>query len=421
MQGRRRPRVLWVTEEAPDRALGGGNIRQSHLFRALAPVITTDLLTVGVVRDEEVRALAANLVELPHRRPMQSEHPLGRRAQALAIVLGSRYPAAVHAARVNRRALIREVRARERAYDIVCVEHESLAPVLSGARPNKSIITFHHLLSTMIAEELALAPGRRQRWFRRREVTKAQRLERWALQSYDRCIVCSDEDAVRIESLDGSNARDRVAVIPNGVDLDTLAASPVPQQPRVLLPGTLAWPPNVDGAVWLCAEIWPLVREEVPAATLVLAGRSPVPEVLELERLPGVSVEADVPSMAPYFASARVVVVPLRIGTGTRLKALEAMATGRPIVGTQVGLEGIGIEDGVHACVRDDAEAFAKAITDVLRDDTLATDLGRAARIHVEARFGWERVGRQFVELVSSLVEDTEPSRAALRSSRSVA
>jgi glycosyltransferase involved in cell wall biosynthesis len=408
-------RVLWVTEEPPDRTLGGGSIRQARLFQALAGFVRTDLLVIGPVADAQVRSLAADLIELPMHRMPHSNHAVGRRALDLAIVIGSKYPSAMYGAGANRRALAQAACPHEHEYDLVCVEHEALAPLIPRTRAARWMITFHHVLSGMINEELRMAPGRRQRWFRARDLAKAQRLERWTLRSYDRCIVCSDVDAARLTRFDDDSPH-KVAVIPNGVDLEALQPTPLPEEPRVLLPGTFSWPPNVDGAVWLCTEVWPRVRARVPDATLVLAGRTPAAEVIELGRMANVSVEADVPSMTPYFEAARVVAVPLRIGTGTRLKALEAMSAGRPIVGTHIGLEGIGIEDRVHARIADDAEGFAAAMIELLQSDS-ANTLGRAARSHVERRFGWDRVGDDFVRLVSTLLDHEAPPQSALRSS----
>lgn len=137
----------------------------------------------------------------------------------------------------------------------------------------------------------------------------------------------------------------------------------------------------------------------------MLVGRKPTDEVRALAELPGVSVHADVPSMVPYFQSARVVVVPLRLGTGTRLKALEAMGAGRPVVGTTVGLGGIGVIDGVQARLADDVDAFTAAVVEVLEQDDIAESLGRAGRAHVTGEFEWDRIEARFVAMVSELAE----------------
>jgi polysaccharide biosynthesis protein PslH len=276
------------------------------------------------------------------------------------------------------------------------------------------MITLHNRLSGMIAADLARAPGRRQRWFRARDLAKAQRLERWIARTYDRCVTCSAQDAAALAEL-AQPRPERAAVIPNGVDPSLFSGSPVPPEPRILLPARLAYGPNVDGAVWFCTTVWPAVRAAVPEASLVLAGRSPLPEVLALERLPGVTVQADVPSMVPYFEAARVVIVPVRIGTGTRLKALEGMAAGRPVVGTGVGLEGIEVQAGRQALIADEPEALAAAVVQVLAHDDLAQRLADAGRTHVQRDYAWDRIGLRFVDLVSELLASANADGQVLR------
>jgi glycosyltransferase involved in cell wall biosynthesis len=174
--------------------------------------------------------------------------------------------------------------------------------------------------------------------------------------------------------------------------------------------GSFQYGPNADGAVWFCDEVLPVVLEAVPDATLTLVGREPRAEVRALADRPGVSLHADVPDMAPWLAGARMTVVPLRIGTGTRLKALESMAAGRPVVGTTIGLEGLGVVDGVHAHVADTAAELAGLVVRVLRDPERAAALVAGGRRLVEERFDWEAIGRAFADAVVELVAG-EPAR----------
>jgi glycosyltransferase involved in cell wall biosynthesis len=405
-------RVLWVTEEAPDRNLAGGSIRQAYLFEALARRFATDLLIAAPLADDGVRAAAADVTELETGDPLDPKGTVSRRAFELGVAFGSPYPLTVRYTRPARVALAKALAARAGDYDLICVEHAAFAPLIPASRRGRWIITFHHLLSGMIEQQVPLAPGRRQRWYRQRDVRKAQRMEAAALASYDRCVACSQEDAGALAQLSVDGTRSRIRVIPNGVDLARFSRTEVPPEPCVLFPAHLGWWPNIDGAVWLCTEVWPRVRAAVPDAQLMLVGRSPADEVMALGRLPGVSVESDVLSMTPYFDRARAVVVPLRIGTGTRLKALEAMAAGRPVVGTSVGLEGVGITDGVQARIADTPESFADAVVEVLRRDDLAGSLAASGRAHVESRFGWDGIGAQFVAMVTELLDDSDRSTA---------
>jgi glycosyltransferase involved in cell wall biosynthesis len=143
--------------------------------------------------------------------------------------------------------------------------------------------------------------------------------------------------------------------------------------------------------------VLPLVRSEVPGARLDLVGMRPGPEVRALAANDGVDLHADVPDVMPYLQRARVAVVPLRVGSGTRLKALEAMAAGRPVVGTTIGLSGLGLVPGRHALFADDPVAVARAVVSVLQDDGLAAGLAAAGRTFVEERYGWDRIGELFV------------------------
>ena len=189
-------------------------------------------------------------------------------------------------------------------------------------------------------------------------------------------------------------------VIPNGVDTQRFTPSPVPEGPELVFTGTLSWHPNIDGLEWFCTRVFPLVRAQCPRARFTIVGREPLPEVHALARLPGVSLDADVPSVLPHLRRARVAVVPLRVGSGTRLKALEAMAAGRPVVGTTLGLAGLGVDAGRHALVADEPHALAEALVVVLQDDAIAARLATEGARLARDEFSWDVIGRRYVDAV---------------------
>jgi glycosyltransferase involved in cell wall biosynthesis len=213
------------------------------------------------------------------------------------------------------------------------------------------------------------------------------------VQAYDTVFTVSPDDAAL---LDGDPL-----VVPNGVDLQRFAPSPVPSNPSIVFTGHLAYLPNVDGVTWFCREVLPRVREQVPAAHVDIVGRIPVADVRDLAG-PAVDVHADVETVAPYLESSRVAVIPLRLGSGTRLKALEAGAAGRPVVGTTVGLAGVPWRDGVSALIADDADSMARAIVTVLTDDAIANSLASEGRTLAE-QFDWEAIGERFSDAVVRL------------------
>jgi glycosyltransferase involved in cell wall biosynthesis len=381
-------RVLWVTDEPPDRRGGGGGIRQAMLLDHLGPRFQVSAVVTGRIRDEVTRCHLAAVHELPARPPRAPRSPFERRVRELWRASARRDPSDVVVTARARRTLQPAVRRLATEADAVIVQHVHLASLLPRHRRSHWFLEVHNVPSVRARQERARTSGRRQRWLLARDIAKAERFERRAATSYDGLVVVSEEDAAILTTERATRARGPVVVVPSGVDLAT-APSPVPSEPTVLLPASLNYRPNVLGAVWFCDEVLPLVQERVPGLCFDLVGREPVPEVVALAERPGVAVTADVPSMAPWFEHARVVVVPLWIGTGTRLKALEAMAASRPLVGTSIGLEGLGLVDGEHARIVDDAEEMAAAIVELCRSDDHASALAAAGRRHVEDHFDW--------------------------------
>jgi len=279
---------------------------------------------------------------------------------------------------------------------VVVVQHAGLAPLLprrQGSRRARRWVAELHNVASVTSSALAdIAPGRRQRWVHRAQARRAARLERWIVDGYDRVVTVSEEDAA---ALPGSSY-----VVPNGVDLDGWAMQPLVHHPRVVFTGTLSYLPNVDGIEWFCRLVWPAVRARVPEAVLDIVGRAPVASVLALGEQPGVEVHADVPDVRPFVQQARVCVVPLRAGSGTRLKVLEAWAAGRAVVGTPIGLGGLSSSP---ALVAESPQRLADGVVEALTDEATATRLARAGRALVEERYDWRVVGARYADWLGTL------------------
>jgi glycosyltransferase involved in cell wall biosynthesis len=202
------------------------------------------------------------------------------------------------------------------------------------------------------------------------QAERFERLERYYLPRVDRVYTASSEDAPVVRQTYGV---DRVSVVANAVRAPA-ATTPVQQRYDLLFVGNLSYEPNIDAAVWLCEQIRPLLG----AVTIAIVGSRPAPEVLALAGLPGVSVAGDVPEVTPWYRKARVAVAPLRIGGGTRIKIIEALAHGRPVVATPLGASGlaVGEEHGVIAAAT--AAEFATACKRLLRDSSAAGAIAAA-------------------------------------------
>jgi len=389
--------LVWVAPEVVDPVTGGGGgIRHTELLRRLATEVPVRLVALGPQVDAAVADAVAGLVLVSPARGV-GHRPLAAAARGLA---GRSVPEvdalAPFATQVPRAWL-----APTGATTVLC---HLTAQTLAAEAGGPVVCHLFHRPSVQLADEAARAGGARRPRLQR-YATTAGRLERAAAGRAALTVVVTQDDAAGLGAAD-------LAVVPNGVD--TRAPDPRPaERCRVLLPGTLFYGPNVDGARWFVEEAWPAVRAAIPQAELVLAGRGPTPEVRALAQQPGVEVHADVADMATELAAARVVVVPLRYGTGTRLKALEALAGRRALVGTTVGLAGLGLTDGVHARVADDAAGLARATIAALTPDD-GDGLIAAGRALVEQHHTWDaQADRLLAALSQRGLLPSRPSRPA--------
>jgi glycosyltransferase involved in cell wall biosynthesis len=226
---------------------------------------------------------------------------------------------------------------------------------------------------------------------------KLRRYERQICQRADRVIAVSEADRDALVRLD---PKLDITVIPNGVDLGYYAAysrGGDPQAPdygpnALVFTGKMDFRPNVDAVIWFAQAILPLVRQQIPDAQFVIVGKEPHPRVQTLAGLDGVTVTGFVPDIRAHIAAAAVYVAPLRIGGGTRLKVLEALAMRSALVSTRLGCEGFPLTDGQEALLVDDAESFARAVVLLLRDPARRERLGEVGRRFVEATYGWPAI-----------------------------
>ena len=176
---------------------------------------------------------------------------------------------------------------------------------------------------------------------------------------------------------------------PNGVDIDYFSPTTVPTKPNeIVFSGLMNYRPNIDGAQYLVREILPLLLAQHPDIHLTLVGMGAGDEIYELAD-PHVTVTGEVPDVRPYITQAAVVLVPLRMGSGTRLKVLEGLSMEKGIVSTSLGCEGIAVADGKHLLIADTPEAFAGAVTRLMRDPDLSSSLGKQGRTLVKEHYSW--------------------------------
>lgn len=233
------------------------------------------------------------------------------------------------------------------------------------------------------------------------------------LQRYERATIRHSQAVVCVSALD----RDllirlapevRPIVIPNAVAVANYRyRSPAARAPslELLFTGTMDYRPNVDAMVWFGTAILPRLREALPGVRLTIVGRNPVATVRALAG-PAVEVTGAVPDVRPFLERAAVYVAPLRMGSGTRFKVLEAMASGIPVVSTSFGAEGLDVRSGSQVLTADEPGAFAAAVNRLLTDRSLATALSADAAEYVRRRFDWSVVTPPLIDLYRGLTTE---------------
>jgi polysaccharide biosynthesis protein PslH len=229
------------------------------------------------------------------------------------------------------------------------------------------------------------------------EAVRMSRYERSTLARFHHIIAVSENDRQQMLQMDPTC---EITVVPTGVDTQQFQVAPPSSgaQPRIVFTGSMDWEPNIDAVEYFCHEIWPRILAEFPPAIFQIVGRHPFDKVQRLAS-PSVQVTGTVPSVTDYLRDATVVVVPLRIGGGTRLKIYEAMAMGKALVSTSIGAEGLAFQNGRDLLLADDAPSFADAILLLLRDAGVRHRIEQAA-VAQAAQFDWSVVTRQFAEVL---------------------
>jgi glycosyltransferase involved in cell wall biosynthesis len=247
---------------------------------------------------------------------------------------------------------------------------------------------------------------------------------------YERAAVCKFQHVIAVSENDRSLMTrwvdgDRVTVVPTGVDLAHYRPDPASSDPNsdptsdanplsasvplVTFVGAMDWEPNVDGVEYFCGEIWPSIKAEVPQARFRIVGRNPHSRVQKWAANAtnddhSIEVTGRVSSVVEHLRESAVIIVPLRIGGGTRLKIYEAMATAKAVVSTTVGAEGLDVHHGHDIILADDPRSFAQAVIMLLRDGELRRRYEKAA-VETAARYDWPAIGERFSEVLQSVAE----------------
>jgi polysaccharide biosynthesis protein PslH len=389
-----RPRLLFVSPRFLFPMDQGGKIRSGNTLRGLKggafEVMLASPAPPDVGRfDADLEAACDRFISWPERLPSR----LGR-----VLSMGSAVPVAVASDRsAAGRARIADALATNP--DVVVVDFPHAA-VLTPTRLDAASVLFTHNVEAEIFERHAARANGIWRLVWADQSRKMARFEGDTLRRFDNVIAVSTRDA---EVLAKRYNLAHVDAIDTGVDLDFFAATAASEDPgpdggTLVFTATMSWAANVDGIHFLLDEVWPALVAARPNIRAVIIGRNPPASLSDKikARAVNVTLTGFVDDIRPYVARSHVYVIPLFVGSGTRIKAFEAMAMGRPVVSTSLGIEGLDVTDSEHFLRADDARSFTEAILALLEDRARRERIAAAARRLMEKRFSWSSVARQF-------------------------
>jgi glycosyltransferase involved in cell wall biosynthesis len=394
-------KILLITSNLPYPPITGGKIRVWHLLQLIAQCHDVTLLSLLDSADD-IRFLPhlhqyCTRVETVVKQRQRSRGKLLLRL--LRTMLQGQPPrnGVAHYDEMKRR--LQEV-VSSQSFDIIHIEQSHMAPYIefiANASNAARLITLYDVGATQYERILKIESNLQQRFWTWLDWLFLRRWEPiYLARHFDQCIVVSPVDRALLHQ---ANPALDLAVVPNGVAAAQCSLLPeAPDSKDILLIGKMGYAPNVDGAIFFCKEILPLVKQQIPNARLLIVGWNP-PGAVRALASDDVIVTGYVESVVPYYQRSFVSVIPLRAGGGTRLKILESMALGRPVVSTTTGCEGLAVTHGENILIADTPADFAARTIELLNDEGLRRHLIVNGRRLVETTYDWEVIAQQLLRV----------------------
>jgi glycosyltransferase involved in cell wall biosynthesis len=403
-------KILWVKAGKLLPVDTGGKIRSYNMLRFLARDHEVTLLSYyGGHRDLEYESAIQK--ELPGTKSIHTGAP-----DSTAFVQGLDYlwrisrsaPYAVRKFTHPEVATTVGTWLSTKTFDVAVCDFLS-ASLNFPRKPMTPTVLFQHNVESSLWQRMASHESNPIKKFAFRiESAKMSSYERAALKYFHKVIAVSEHDRKQMLAMDPSC---EITVVPTGVDTRKFSVAPpsTTNPPRIVFSGSMDWEPNIDAVDYFCQRIWPGVLKEFPKAIFQIVGRNPHVKVQRLAS-ESVRITGTVPSVTEYLRDASIVVVPLRVGGGTRLKIFEAMAMGKVVVSTSIGAEGLEVQSGRDLMLADDAATFIQAILLLLRNDEIRRKYEQAG-VQLASRHDWSRIVLQFAAVLQRAMQNDTSQR----------
>ena len=407
-------KILWVKSGGLVPLDTGGKIRSFHLLKELARQHQVDLFTFY---QEHVGDAHPDLQRYFHRvvclpLPIAPPKSLTDYARYARNLFSLRPYSMTKYCRPEVAEKLRQ-HLQQQNYDVIVCDFFLTGAVIPWDLPSPKVLFTHNVEAQIWQRHYQVSRNPVWKAVSWREYKTIARLERRYLQQADFVLTVSENDK---DFFARFIARDKMAIVQTGVDVDYFQPTPGFEQPNALVfTGSMDWMPNEDAIVYFVERILPLIRRRNPEITFWVVGRRPTVRLQALAaREKAVRVTGTVEDIRPYVRQAAVYIVPLRIGGGTRIKIFEAMAEGKAVVSTSLGAEGLPVRHGENIMLADQPEQFAEQVLALLKDETLRNRLGRAARQLVEQNYSWASVAQQLATVLARTAKNSSGDAASL-------
>ena len=407
-----RPRLLFVSPRYLLPADSGGKIRTGDILRGMKggafhiTLVSPEPEAAAMQHAGELAALCDRFVSWPD----VARGRLFHYARLRHLFSNLPIPVVTDRSAAGSRVIAAELAA---APDLLLVDFTHAAILVPDQVAMPAILFAHNVEAEIFARHVEVAPSLAHRAIWHNQLGKMRRFERQVLGRFDKVIAVSERDKRQFETEYGVHAE----TIPTGVNLDAFTyRAPDRTDPArdIVFTAAMDSYANIDGIQWFMDEVWPLVAAREPQARFTIVGRNPEPGLVRAAERRGLPwrFTGFVEEIQPFVHESAVYVIPLRVGGGTRIKAYEAMALGRPIVSTGIGVEGLHVEAGRHYLLGDDAASFAGGVLQLLRDGGLRARLAADARELVERHFSATSVARAFEAICLDALRGHAPAAA---------
>jgi sugar transferase (PEP-CTERM/EpsH1 system associated) len=394
-------KILILDEEFPFPLNTGKRIRTFNLVARLAKKHQVYYLAYGIKGSVGIKALTqAGITPLAVERQIPPKSGVLFYFRLL-LNLFSRYPYIVSSHYSSLFADKLSDCLKQIRFDIVIAEWTPYAVYLNEVKEARKVIVAHNLEHRIWERYFRNESNLLKKWYIGKQLKKVRRFEIESFASVDAVTAVSPIEAEEIVRY-GKDLT--VEVIPNGVDLDYFSSEDEETaSSSMIFVGSMNWRPNQDAIQYFVREIFPLIKKDIKDAQATFVGQDPPPAILKLGDIAGIEIVGRVDDVRPFVRKAAVYIVPLRIGGGTRLKILEAMAMKKAIVSTSVGAEGIAVAPDVNILIGDNPETFAAQVKKLITNRNLGQKLGNAGRELVERGYGWDRIAAALDNFLSRL------------------